>query len=342
MNRLDERLVREVFDAMLILNPSLEKYRTPDEHGRIDHREVAENVIKAFPLPVGIELRRLFSMGINRERIDQVLKLIERSMQFTAFILVTQLLDEVLKSALDIPHAFSKEFKRRFMMLAMGDFTWIIRSTGKIFKQCNITPFIPEMDIIFNNEFCRTLDSWVSERNDIGHHQINLTPEVIERKCVEYQENLIEFLVKLSFLVKCHLVTMRQIEVIKHKWENAKFKHTIDKLCGTGAHSCLPTQPMDSFTDSHSVLVLKDYQRPDEFLNLSPLIIDTRSEILDCREKFGIKKDLFLYSNYKNQKLHYVGTEVTVKCDLTPLENYGKLYTQFQEYINFIARGTTQ
>jgi hypothetical protein len=135
MNRLDEKLIKEVFDAMLVFDQALEKYKTPAEDGRMDGGDLADNVIKAFPLPIGIELRRLFAMGIDRERIDQVLKLIERSMQFTAFILVTQLLEEILKNSLIIPAAFSKEFKNRFSMLAMGDFAWIIRSIGKIFKQ---------------------------------------------------------------------------------------------------------------------------------------------------------------------------------------------------------------
>ena len=53
------------------------------------------------------------------------------------------------------------------------------------------------------------------------------------------------------------------------------------------------------FSESHSVLLMKSVKSIDEYLNLSPLIIDTHSEVLDTKEKFGIKKDIFMYTKFR-------------------------------------------
>jgi hypothetical protein len=67
---------------------------------------------------------------------------------------------------------------------------------------------------------------------------------------------------------------------------------------------------------------------------LSPLIIDTRPEIINTKEKFNLKKDVFMYTKFNGDKLMYVGTEVTEKCDLTTLNNYSVLVDQFKELLS--------
>ena len=49
---------------------------------------------------------------------------------------------------------------------------------------------MPEMAESFNSKFYNALDFWIPERNEIGHYQINLTQEDIEKRCVEYEEKL--------------------------------------------------------------------------------------------------------------------------------------------------------
>jgi hypothetical protein len=75
----------------------------------------------------------------------------------------------------------------------------------------------------------------------------------------------------------------------------------------------------------------------DEYLNLSPLIIDTNSEIIDNKEKFEIKKDVFMYTKFRNEHLMYIGTEVTEKCDLRSLHNYQILLGQFKDMMETVS-----
>jgi hypothetical protein len=214
----------------------------------------------------------------------------------------------------------------------------LIRSVCKIFGQSETDHFISEKKEIFNKKFFEMLDFWVPERNEIGHYQINLAQDEVERRCVEYEEKLKFILVAISFLCRYKLVTVRQINVMKQKHKEAQFNHYFDLLNSSDSDFKGTEIKHDMFVDSNSVLLLKDFKAPSEFLNLSPLVIDTRTEIIDNKDKFNIKKDIFLFTKFQNEKIFYVGTEVTGKCDLSYLSSYPVLINQFNEMMSTILK----
>ena len=75
---------------------------------------------------------------------------------------------------------------------------------------------------------------------------------------------------------------------------------------------------------------MKSIKSFDEYLNPSPLIIDTNGETIDAKEKFDIRKDIFMYTKYRNGHLMCLGTEVTEKCDLRSLSNYNILLEEYR------------
>ncbi len=180
------------------------------------------------------------------------------------------------------------------------------------------------------DEFYKSLDFWVPERNEIGHYQINLTQEEIEKRCVEYADKLTYILKQIAFITKYKLVTIREIKVNKQRHKDAKYQHWMDILNSSDSDFKSLEEELENFSDSKAVLLMKSVKQPREFLNLSPLIIDTRTEIIDTREKFNIKKDIFMYTKFRDGKIMYVGIEVTEKCDLTNLSNYTILVSDFE------------
>jgi len=218
----------------------------------------------------------------------------------------------------------------------MGNYAWLIRSTGNIYTEKGIKPFITEMSSILNNKFYKKLEFWVPERNEISHYQINLTDQETQIRCFEYQEKLTEILRDLCFLIKYPLVTVTEIRVNKTKRRKALFNHELKILNSSSSDFTGKEKSYERFSDNHSVILLKSLkQTPDEYLNLSPLIIDTQNEILDNRDKIrSIKKDIFLYTKWQHNRLYYLGTEVTEKCDMRQLSCYNQLVNEFQEYLN--------
>ena len=335
MAEINENLIMKVFAEMVKNKPSLSKYLPDkDDDEETDYRIVGGLVIKNFPWPIGVELRRLFSGSMRQPgklRLDQIFKTIERSMQFVSFVMVCQVWYDVLSKKLTLSDTQKKEFASRFAVLTMGNFCWLIRSLATTYTEQNQQWFLTEMNEQFDKKFFAALDFWVPERNDIGHYQINLDEREIEKRCVEYEEKLTMILERIAFFSNYRLVSVRDIKVIKPRIHEAKFHHIIDLL--NSSDSDFKGQEIDeaTFSDSQSVLLMKSIKSFDDYLNLSPLIIDTNSETIDSKEKFDLRKDIFMYTKYKNGHLMYLGTEVTEKCDLRSLSNYNILLEEFRE-----------
>jgi len=136
-------------------------------------------------------------------------------------------------------------------------------------------------------------------------------------------------------------VTVREIKVLKPKHKEAQYNHVINLLNRADSDFRTREELADIFSDSNAVLLMKDFKTPTESLNLSPLIIDTHTETIDTKEKFNIKKDIFLYSKFHNEQLFYSGIEVTEKCDLTNLSNYAELVEELKEILNVFGQKET-
>ena len=114
---MNERFILSVFNKMAEHRPALQKYLVSDEEDdEIDHRILGDLLIKNFPWPIGVELRRLFSgslQKLDRGRLDQIFKTIERTMQFTSYMLLSQLWEEKREMGFELTKGFYSEFPRR-------------------------------------------------------------------------------------------------------------------------------------------------------------------------------------------------------------------------------------
>jgi len=342
MAQINEELIRQVFREMVQYRPALSRYAQVEEDydEEIDYRVLGDQIIKNYPWPIGVELRRLFSANmwdLNRLRLDQIFKTIERITQFISFIMLSQLWPDVNKKEVEIPKNIRDEFINRIKILSLGNFSWLIRTMGTIFYESGCEWFMPEMKDTFDKKFYALLDFWVPERNEIGHYQINLSQREIEKRCVEYEERLMYLLIKIAFFCKYRLISVREIKVRKYRITDAKFHHIVELLNSSDSDFTAREIEESIFSESHSVLLMKSIKSMGGYLNLSPLIIDTHGEVLDSKEKFDIQKDIFLYTKFKNDQLFYLGTEVTEKCDLRRLSNYSQLLMEFKELLNVIA-----
>ena len=178
MAAINEDLILKVFAEMVKNKPSLSKYiPEKDEDEEIDYRIIGDLVIKNFPWPVGVELRRLFSGSMRQPgklRLDQIFKTIERSMQFVSFVMVCQVWYDIISKKVTLSDQIKSEFASRFAVLTMGNFCWLIRTLATAYSDQKLEWFLPEMNEQFDKKFFAALDFWVPERNEIGHYQINL------------------------------------------------------------------------------------------------------------------------------------------------------------------------
>src|SRR5476649_2436201 len=107
---MNEQLITNVFSSIVKYKPSLQKYLEADEPGEdVDVRILGDLLIKNFPWPIGVEIRRLFSGAMrqpDRGRLDQLFKTIERTMQFLSFVMLVQLWEEKIKKGFETPREY--------------------------------------------------------------------------------------------------------------------------------------------------------------------------------------------------------------------------------------------
>jgi hypothetical protein len=340
MATLNDKLIHAVYDSLIVHKPQLKSLvqfdEDDDEDGEVDVRLLGDLIIRAFPWPIGIELRRLFSAQLaepDRMRLDQLFKTLERTLQFVAFIQASQLLKEASSSTLTVRSPEGSEFIRRWSTVNLGNLVWLIEHGQALLAANGIAPFVEELPAALTPDFLAECGAWIPERNAIGHYEVHLSDEQVQVKCVELQERLTSILSTLSHLVKYKLVSVRSIQVEKSRRGEPHFNHQLNIL--NSSNSDFKAQDVDTnlFTESRSVLLLRTTKRMNEYLNLSPFIIDTGIERIDTKEKTAIKKDIFLYSRYQNDRLEFTGTEATDKHDLRVLSTYPMMMEDIKAFV---------
>ena len=125
---------------------------------------------------------------------------------------------------------------------------------------------------------------------------------------------------------------MNEILVRKPKRKDAKYTHEWEILSAS-ATEIARSEMFAEFTDNFTVLLLKNEKPGNGYLNLSPLLIDTRA-FLRAEKSYqpNIFPDLYLYSKCsKNFKPHYSGINAPDKFNLESLPNYGELVMEIKE-----------
>jgi hypothetical protein len=345
LTSVNESLVQLVLEEMLKYKPSLQKIlETGDEEDLRDPRYTGQHVIRNLPLLIGVELRRLFSISLrqpDRLRLDQIFSSIERCLQFISFILISQLWDEKKQKNIVITETSRKEFVAKITSLNIDNYIWIIKFVRSLFEQYTIPYFVPEMKDKLNDNFFNEIGLYSPELNEAGYFRFDISSGEMETKCFESEKKLVSLLMQISFLCNYKLASIQEIKVIRARHRAPQYLHTIN------IHGNESTDPRsmeivrDSCAESHSVLLLKSQITLDEYLNLTPLIINTGSFLADDKENYDVENDILLYHKSQGNYLMYNGSEVTEKCDLRTLRNYPHLLSQFKDMIDTISGAET-
>lgn len=335
MNHVNSDFIQRIFDEVVVFRPQLKaSVVVDDEFGETaDVRLLGDVLIRAFPWPIGVEMRRLFSgscRNLDKLRLDQLLKTAERSVHFSALVLFLEARRLADLGLVAFSEGFLQQLGGRFHSLSLGDMVWLFLESAKLCQQAMNDSLLSDLVPRISSRISKDLSSLVVLRNELYHHQVNLTNESIQKHCIEVSEMLTGLLVALAPLSGYRLVSVNEIRVESNRINPPAFDHVFNLLNSVDSDFKSTSVKNDWFTDSDAVLLVKSLKEPGQFISLSPLVIDTHGEMIDQRDKFHLKKDVFLYSKYRPGHLMYVGTEVTEKCDLRVLKNYDRLESEFQ------------
>ena len=293
----------------------------------LDTREIANKIIQSFPWPIGVEIRRFFSgdkKDLNKERFEQALKVGEKTTQFIALILLSQLWEEAKVKRINI----TSDFKHQFLGLerpTFGIWSGLIRSIHSIFENENITPFTDHFTnkCFTNKKFLQQVEKLVIIRNNAAHNHT-------QADALEVEDALTELLCNVAFLVRYKLVAVSEIEVYKSRLSPGNFKHSMRLLNSPHEDFSSEDKTYDSFFESHAVLLFKDFKSPQLHLNLSPFIIDT-SVYLKNQRVDGLKHGIYVYNGMRNENFIYYFTNGYETSPMNGLPLFSEIENEFKD-----------
>ena len=303
MSQNNELLIKNISEKIASLRPDAKIL-----FSSVEDRRKGQFIIEYFPWPIGVEVRRLISGDRtiqDQNRLEQLIKTGERSIQFLAFCLISDVWSNIQKEEVEITQDL-KYHVQEIDRPSLGTWAGMVRACSTLAK-INQQSFFLNADVNWKklNELAIR---FVELRNTKVHHggSINFN---------EIETTLCELLCEMCFLTKFQLVTVRDIQVRKTRLKPAKFEHNLALLNST--HKDFTVEKFDAsiFAESQAVLLLSQPDISGNYLNLFPLVIDTTPFLKTDGQLNGIN-GIFLYHHRKNDKVIYVGTEPTVNAEL--------------------------
>ncbi|MEO0341481.1 MAG: CHAT domain-containing protein, partial [Bacteroidota bacterium] len=247
-------------------------------------RELRAAVIDAFPIPIGVHLRRLLqSDKVSVDRLSRMINLYQVSIEFLAFILLAQLWDERHKKT-DI--TFTEAQNRVFEQILNAStrptgssrYVDVIRTISDIFDLNEIDHFVGEFEDLKKEyyEDSAFLSAHLALEELAEQLKGTIAADEIESFCVQAEDHLCTVFKHIGFAAKYTLATIKKIELHKRRHTKPNFVHNLVILnrLTENIGDLDDVLISDEFSDNNAVVLLNNEDEVYPYLNLSPFLID--------------------------------------------------------------------
>lgn len=307
-------------------------------------------IIDSFPLPIGEQLRKLFTPELSKvipERVIQIVVTYETVTSLIASIVLSQLWDECKnRGKLKLPASTLKLLKGYLGREKNNFFSFnlvsVFQETLKAFKENKITAFIDEDLPVLEKEMAAAEFEAANQFLEKLREQVNqgdIPAENLAGLCSEAEKHLAAIIKAFTFIVKYKFRTIKDIKVIRYRHTDTKFSHRQVFLTNTTKQDVRldKEKEYDEFAESQSVILMKESSTVKGYLSLSPFIIDRNALTGDEKSRLYLQK---YYDNAsKSYAYQFIGnhTELidTVK-DSNEEEDFSRFNAQFEAFMNIL------
>ncbi len=314
-----------VMSSMLDYDQELEKV-IYDTNGELkDDREIFAAIIEHFPWIIGVQLRLLGTKDDNLdspsvERFKQLISAYSVTMQFIYFVALSQLWEECRQQKITVAslHANLNFINPQdFFYL---DYNQLFLDAVDSLRKANCTLFIKELDVFVNNLHDTQHELFAAVQHlQIAKQRINqqeIDKLNIIQTCADAEYALAIFLGELAFFVNYDLLTVRNIQVVNFRYGEARFEHFIGKLSakvgdltvGATNNKAIKPRNFPNFLNNASVVLAKNIQDPNTYLNLSPFIVDKNAFGVSMTEDKASAQQLYIYAYREEAEYKYFST----------------------------------
>lgn len=336
---VNTELIETLFNAVAKHSPEVGVlWEAAKQSKRQDLRMVRQQIIDSFPAPVGEQLRKLFAgTAVDVQRLRQLVVTYETVVELFCFTMLSRFWDARQENpALRLNEEQAAAFNSFFALSAGSQPTFnyikLITAGAEVFRENKIAPFVEEFA-----DFGAAPPEQ-EEAFDLAHRFMEemraellrgkVAAEEIESFCMQAEKHLGTILSALAFLVKYKLTTIKRIDIIKPRHKTPEYRHNQVVLDRVTAGIMDSAEVYPAFTDSESVILLKNVEDVKDYLSLSPFIIDENAFTGDQNSK------LFFYSYHDaaNDSYHFRFVD-NADDELTVTENkYPQIKQQFEEF----------
>lgn len=310
-----------ILHGMIHFKPSIEESLHDEEGEPIDEREYLDIIIKNFPWTIGAQLQKLVSTTVQQQaepylgRLQQISSTYVVSSQLVLYILLSQIWDEIENGNLKSPLALSE-------IINIEEKDYLIFDYLDTFKQylpllANNKPFIEEFSdlaIVLDNKEHEVFKAYhFLESLKEGLFNQRISEAKAQAFCEESEFHLACLLNSLSFFVKYRMITVRDIQLVNHRHKkHVEYLHKMGSLNAyTSNRLSLFREPrpyIDQYTNSGSIILVKSLKNVEDYLSLSPFVID-KNTFTDIAQN---ALNIYIYSFFNNGEYiyHNVNTNI--------------------------------
>lgn len=305
-NNINATIIEPAFDALLQNSRldselRLEFEMLSTKSGPFAIQRKGSKIIESYPWPIGKEFSTLFSSSYNirdQKRLLKIFRVAERITQFISFCWLIQIWDtKRLYPELESTPDFFAQFKN-INKPSVGTYLGLIRSISNILFNLDYPIFFQGPNI---ESQTKDLINQIEKLIVVRNKEVHFKEEII---CEDAEDILANILVSSSFLVNYPMVSVKDINVTKHKLSDARYVHVIDQLNSQRSEFSGGSIELDDFSDSFSVLLIENLQSMGTYLNLSPFIINTEP-FLASRGRSKVLQGLYVYSEKTRESIKY-------------------------------------
>lgn len=311
-----------------------------DEDDDPDELKIQDLIIENFPLPIGEQIRKLFAtteemFTFSLVRLQQIIRTYEVVTKFVAYVMISQLWDKITNEEdLSLPEKQQANFNSFFSLdpenFRSFDFMDIIQAVIEVFqdkgwemmieeaKTLQKTPE-PDLELVDAYSFLQHV------REEIADEQVLASD--LEEFCREGEFHLANVLKDMSFLSTYRLISIKDIVLKKDRLTEPAYSIHMGVLRGTDSRRIkVKAREYEGYTDSQSVLLVKNVKNIVKYQSLSPFIFDENAFTGHPSAK------IFFYSYAQQESFFYDFVDQDDELLEINKEQYPHIQAQFERF----------
>lgn len=264
-------------------------------------------VANDYPYPVTIDFMRLNTPDYRKcdiKRIGKIIDVTENTVHFLALVALSDLLENRVKSIIEIPDNFQLRFCDNFTRTSMGKWGELLREIIKIFKRANVSMFIEELADFFVKDSAgesvaqSAFNKITTIRNKLQHKDKHYSRTEIETICLEVEQYLETILKEMDFIADYPFLYVNRVSVDYHRWSEPIYDIDLSSIIGSNPE-LFDSQRETSASLINTPAIIVTREKTNVYLSLDPLIIYSDEGDLKI-------PDIFLYMDWeKGKKIKY-------------------------------------